>query len=71
MIAVHIRKKALSRGPRQTRDTYGAFDGDPQRRTLCGAASTTQDHSWAETRHAGPRVYVTCEACKVARESQP
>lgn len=58
---VHIRQKALA-NRRVTRDTYGAFDGDPTRKTLCGAPAGL-DMDWAETRHAGPRKYVTCTDC--------
>lgn len=66
---VHVRRKALPRGTRQARDTYGAFDGDPQRKTLCGAPSTTQDMSWAETRFPKSRTWVTCADCISLRMS--
>ena len=69
LVSAHIRQKALSRGPLQTRDTYGHFDGDPQRKTLCGAPATDRDLSWAETRHenASALKYVTCPECLDAR----
>ena len=65
----HLRRKALARGPRQTRDTYGMFEGDPQRHTLCGEPPTTRDMAWSEVRVAtSPNfAYVTCEGCRSLR----
>ena len=71
-MSAHIRMKALARGPRQTRDTYGQFEGDPQRKTLCGDLPTVRDLTWAETRHpnAGALKYVDCTACLNARAAR-
>lgn len=70
---VHLRQKALPRGPRQTRDTHGAFAGDPQASTLCGAAPTTSDMGWSEIRVATSKnfEFVTCSGCREARFPQP
>lgn len=66
----HIRHKALPRGYRVTRDTYwNERPSDPQGQTLCGAQSTTQDMSWAETRYPKSRAWVTCAECVSIRVS--
>ena len=64
----HIRKRAGKSLARQgySHNHAAMFAGgykDPMSETLCGAEATTHDLSWAETRHARNRAYVSCEAC--------
>jgi hypothetical protein len=64
----HIRHKALAR-LRQTRDTHGQFDADPQRKTLCGASPTIHDLGWGDMRapHSPAMQYVSCPDCRTLR----
>jgi hypothetical protein len=58
--ASHIRRR-----PRPARRSRWYLDrsANGAEKTMCGASPTTQDMSWAETRWAKNRAYVTCEAC--------
>lgn len=73
---IHIRKRAgrsLAR-PGYSHQHAAAMSGgyrDPMADTLCGAPSTDQDMSWAETRWPKNRAYVTCERCLAERLRDP
>lgn len=71
----HIRKRAARYGPmsgpryfRLQRAIESGQVNDPQSQTLCGAPAG-RDMSWAETRYAKNRAYVTCAECVRLREA--
>jgi hypothetical protein len=63
----HIRCR-----PRRRRgNTFYKVSGpNGTEKTLCGAPATDQDSSWAETRWASNRAYVTCTSCPDLRIAQ-
>lgn len=63
----HIRQR-----PRRNRGNQWYLDRGPNgaEKTLCGAPATITDATWAETRWAKNRAYVTCTACIDIRVGQ-
>lgn len=69
---VHIRKKAgrnLGNQFYSHRHRTQFLDGyrDPMSETLCGAAATQFDMSWADTRFKTARGHVECQDCLTLR----
>lgn len=67
-VTVHIRQRPARKwGDGFYRPQYSASENGS--RTLCGAAPTDQDMSWADARFAKYLAYVTCDECKRLRQA--